>query len=119
MDDRYSDWLRRAVPSEVTWRTKLSELRRLERTVPSGRIDILAKDQAGATVVIELKAVKAQRGVIGQILAYMSDMVDEFGDPVRGILVAPEFDPKTIAASRMVPSLKLYRYSYVFAFDKL
>lgn len=30
MDVRYSDWLRRAVPSDATWRTKLSELRRVE-----------------------------------------------------------------------------------------
>lgn len=29
MDDRFSDWLRRAVPSSVTWQTKMSEVRRL------------------------------------------------------------------------------------------
>lgn len=30
MDDRFSDWLRHAVPSAVTWQTKMSEVRRLE-----------------------------------------------------------------------------------------
>ncbi|NJL07494.1 MAG: hypothetical protein HC829_03020 [Bacteroidales bacterium] len=30
MHENYGDWLRRAVPSEATWRTKLSELRRIE-----------------------------------------------------------------------------------------
>lgn len=30
MHPAYDDWLRRAVPTEATWRTKLSELRRVE-----------------------------------------------------------------------------------------
>jgi endonuclease len=42
-----------------------------ERSVPSGRIDILAQDQTGARVVIELKAVRAPRDAVAQTLAYM------------------------------------------------
>lgn len=30
MDARYSEWLRRVVPTDATWRTKFSELRRVE-----------------------------------------------------------------------------------------
>lgn len=39
MDPRYEDWLRQAVPSEATFRTKLSELRRIEKAY--GDIDVL------------------------------------------------------------------------------
>jgi len=87
-----------------------------ERTVPSGRIDILARDAAGAFVVIELKAVKAQRDAVAQVLAYMGDLHDEAQGRIRGILVAPDFDAKATAAARVVPGLKLIRYSFSFTF---
>lgn len=65
-----------------------------ERTVKSGgRIDILAKDRSGGTVVIELKAGRADRDAVGQILAYIGDLMDE-ATPVRGILVAADFSPR-------------------------
>lgn len=237
MDARYSEWLRRAVPTEVTWRTKLSELRRLEaeygdldqvydedelqsmidsltygaederlgrpnpsrlkiegnvrnnlasyksaiqkyvrfrqdieseaarpaisdelpaheaelrqetfslerdlqtalrksigqlqpglkiidggaeRSVPSGRIDILAEDQQGTPVVIELKAVTARRDAVAQVLAYMGDLQEHSDTTVRGFLVAPDFDDKARSAARMVPTLTLVAYSYQFAFE--
>jgi hypothetical protein len=44
-----------------------------EKRVPSGYIDITAEDKDGATVVIELKAVEADRDAVGQLLAYMGD----------------------------------------------
>lgn len=87
-----------------------------ERGVPSGRIDILARDAAGAFVVIELKAVKAQRDAVAQVLAYMGDLHDEAQGRIRGILVAPDFDAKATAAARVVPGLKLIRYSFSFTF---
>jgi endonuclease len=88
----------------------------MEYTVPSGRIDILAQDSRGARVVIELKAVKATRDAVGQTLAYMGDLAAEGTSEVRGILVAPAFDERSIAAARVVPSLHLveYRFSFVF-----
>ncbi|WP_370178009.1 endonuclease NucS domain-containing protein [Alteriqipengyuania sp.] len=235
MDPRYSEWLKRAVPSEVTWRTKLSELRRIEneygdldelfdddelqsvvesltygaederldrpnpskliiegnvrnnlasyksavlkyvrfrqdveseaarpaisdardplddarpetfslerdlqtalrnsisqlesglriidgggeKSVPSGRIDILAADRNDVPVVIELKAVTARRDAIAQILAYMGDIQENSQSAVRGFLVAPEFDEKSQSAARMVPTLTLVSYSYNFLF---
>lgn len=39
MDERFSEWLRADVPSEITWQTKLSEARRLERVY--GDLDTL------------------------------------------------------------------------------
>lgn len=90
-----------------------------EKIVPSGRIDIFATDAAGVSVVIELKAVKAQRDAVAQTLAYMGDILVESGGPVRGFLVAPEFDMRTIAAARVVPTLTLVSYRFSFQFEKL
>jgi len=88
-----------------------------EKSVSSGRIDILARDEAGRFVVIELKAVKAPRDAISQVLAYMGDIQAETDGEVRGILVAPEFDPRAISAARVVPSLRLFIYSFNFSFS--
>ena len=90
-----------------------------ERSVASGRIDILGRDATGTTVVIELKAVKAPRDAVAQILAYMGDIMAETAAPVRGILVAPDFDAKAIAAASMVPSLALHTYAFTFSFTRL
>ena len=88
-----------------------------ERSVASGFIDITARDQNGAIVVIELKAGIAGRGAIGEILSYMGDLQDEYpATSVRGILIAAEFDGKVKAAARMVPDLLLRTYSVRFQF---
>ena len=89
-----------------------------ERTVPSGRIDILARDPSGTVVVIELKAVKAPRDAVAQVLAYMGDIQSEGSASVRGILVAPDFDPRAISAARVVPTLTLHTYAFTFSFTK-
>jgi hypothetical protein len=86
-----------------------------EQIVPSGRIDIRAQDQDGATVVIELKVGEADRDAIGQLLAYMGDLTDR-GARVRGILVAREFAPRAVSAARVVPSLRLVEYGFRFSF---
>jgi endonuclease len=88
----------------------------VQRTVPSGRIDILAEDAQGL-VVIELKAVTAPRDAVAQVLAYMGDLAETDPRPVRGILVAPDFDPRASAAARMVPGLRLVRYGFAFTFS--
>jgi hypothetical protein len=90
-----------------------------EKIVPSGRLDIFAKDAAGSSVIIELKAVKAQRDAVAQVLAYMGDVLEETGAPVRGLLVAPEFDTKAVAAAKVVPTLTLVSYRFSFIFEKL
>jgi hypothetical protein len=88
----------------------------MERTVPSGRIDILAQDSSGTQVVIELKAVRATRDAVGQILSYMGDIRQPDASSVRGILVAPSFDDRAISAARVVDGLQLMTYAYKFSF---
>jgi hypothetical protein len=88
-----------------------------ERAVTSGFIDITARDVNGVTVVIELKAGRAGRNAVGQIISYMGDIyLEEDDGTVRGILVASDFDRNAISAARMVPSLKLLKYSVRFEF---
>jgi hypothetical protein len=86
-----------------------------ERSVPSGRIDITARDRSGVTVVIELKAGEADRDALGQILAYMGDLMTT-EKSVRGILIAGDFTPRAIAAARAAESVELLRYDISFSF---
>jgi hypothetical protein len=87
-----------------------------ERAVNSGLIDITCENDE-ALVVVELKAGKADNRAIGQILGYMGDLYEEEGGKlVRGILVAHDFDRRTRAAARVVPTLTLKKYSIEFRF---
>ncbi|HXU21162.1 MAG TPA: endonuclease NucS domain-containing protein [Verrucomicrobiae bacterium] len=70
------------------------------------RIDIIARDKNGSMVVIELKAGKAGRRAIGQILGYIGSLMAR-RQPVRGILIAQRFSRHAIAAARPVPTLRL------------
>ncbi len=90
-----------------------------EKKIPSGFIDILARDQSGQHVVIELKAVVARRETLGQIAAYMADIEDEMAHRPRGILIAPDFDPKLTSGARMISGLSLVKYSFTFRFDQV
>ena len=83
-----------------------------------GLIDILAKDRSGGTVVIELKAGRADRNAIGQILSYIGELMEE-ATPVRGILVAAEFSPRAIAAARAAPNIRLVGYGIQFSFKAI
>ena len=90
-----------------------------ERSVPSGFIDITAKDVSGAMVVIELKTGTARQKAVAQILSYMGDIAEEETEnPIRGILVAGDFDQKARSAARMVPNLSLRKYSIRFEFSE-
>ncbi|MFZ1468894.1 MAG: endonuclease NucS domain-containing protein [Paracoccaceae bacterium] len=89
----------------------------VQTTVASGRIDILARDARQRRVVIELKAVRAPRDAVAQVLAYMGDISGETDADVRGMLIAPDFDPKALSAARMVPSLELKRFTFKFSFE--
>ena len=88
----------------------------VERSVASGFIDITAKAPDGTIVVIELKAGTARRDAVGQILSYMGDVAADESNPVRGVLVAGDFDDKARAAARVVPSLSLRSYRVTFEF---
>lgn len=90
-----------------------------EKISPSGRTDILAMDANRRTVVIELKVGTASHDVFGQIQSYMGDLMTEIGGPVRGIIIARDFDSKAIAASKPVPNIELLKYSFNFTFKKI
>ncbi len=90
-----------------------------ERKVSAGLIDITAQDRAGHTVVIELKAGKADRQTIGQILGYMGDLQQNLRKSVRGIIVAGDFAPAAIAALGALPNLQLKKYRIKFSFEAM
>ncbi len=90
-----------------------------ERAVDSGLIDITCEDDK-SLVVVELKAGKADSRAIAQILGYMGDLKEEDDTkPVRGILVAHDFDKRTKSAASVVPTLKLMKYSIEFKFSEV
>jgi hypothetical protein len=105
VDDRVSDLINEAVETTIGLERDLQNALRAnieqletgltiidsgrERKVASGFIDITARDSFGITVVIELKRAGASdREAIGQILAYIGDLIEE-GETVRGILSRP------------------------------
>jgi hypothetical protein len=88
-----------------------------ECKVAAGYIDILAKDQDGNWVIIELKAEIARAPSIAQILAYMGCIKRERGGNVRGLLVANEFEERVKYAAEAVPNLELRKYGYRFQFE--
>jgi transposase len=89
-----------------------------ERSTDAGRIDIVAQDEAGKTVVIELKAGVAPPEALTQLLAYMGATASE-PVGVRGILVAEDFHPRLKFAARAVPNVQLRRYRYQFSFESV
>lgn len=84
-----------------------------EMVTEAGRIDILAKDTHGNTVVIELKAGKARPESLTQLLSYMGT----FKGNVKGILVAADFHEKILFAVKATPNVTLKKYSFQFRFN--
>lgn len=88
--------------------------------VNSGRIDILAQDKNESFVVLEIKAGTAKESVLTQLLAYMADVTKEFSTKaVRGIIVAYDFSEKLVAATSLLPTVKLVKYKVNFEFESL
>ena len=90
-----------------------------EHTTNAGRIDILARDTDGKTVVIELKAGTAAPKALTQLLAYMGAIGEQVVKPVRGILIAGDFHPRIVFAARAVPNVQLCRYRFKFTFEPI
>jgi len=90
-----------------------------EMHTDAGRIDILAEDESGVPVVVELKAGRATSRVIAQVLAYMTAISESSGKQARGIIVAGDFEERVSQAARAVPMLSLHCYTYNFAFRSL
>ena len=87
-----------------------------EYVTEAGRIDILATDSKQYTVVIELKAGTAQPGALEQLLAYMATFV-EGSKGCSGILIAGDFHPRVLQAAKLLPSIRLIKYSFQFRFE--
>jgi hypothetical protein len=83
------------------------------------RIDILAKDQAGDYVIIELKAGVADSETFGQISAYIGWVKRNLAkdNKVRGIIVANDFEERVKYAAQSVSNIELKRYGLKFEFN--
>lgn len=88
-----------------------------EQTTEAGRIDITAEDKEGIIAVIELKAGAATPACITQILSYMGALSEAKQKPIRGILIAGDFQSRVVFAARAVPNLQLKKYSFRFSFE--
>jgi RecB family endonuclease NucS len=83
-----------------------------------GRLDLLARDAEGRTVIIELKAGEAKDSFIGQIARYMGWYGEKEGKPPRAMLVASGFAEPVRWAAKAIPGLKLVTYRVQFAFEE-
>ena len=83
-----------------------------------GRLDLLARDSEGRTVIIELKAGEAKDSSIGQIARYIGWYARTEGTPPRAILVASGFAEPVRYAAKAIPGLKLVTYRVQFAFEE-
>ncbi|WP_023849866.1 endonuclease NucS domain-containing protein [Ponticoccus alexandrii] len=91
-----------------------------ERRVESGFIDILCEDPQGRLTVVEFKAGKTDARVIAQTLGYMGDlMAEEPGREVKGVIIAHDFDSRTVAAARAIPNVELATYAVSFTFQRM
>lgn len=77
-------------------------------------IDLLAVDQSGGYVVIELKVSRGYDRVVGQLLRYMSWIKRHHAEPgqsVRGIILAKEIGADLRLACADIPNVSLFEYS--------
>ncbi len=84
-----------------------------------GRLDILARDQDGNFVVIELKAGQADEKAVGQLQAYIEYLREQGYENIRGILIAASYTPKAVYAARAVKDIKLAKYEVQFKIQYL
>jgi hypothetical protein len=91
----------------------------VEVSTATGKIDILAKDQQGMLVAIELKAGLCPSGAIEQALGYAQALADERGENVRAILIANSFTDRQKAAAKRTVGLVLKTYSYQMSYAEV
>ncbi len=81
-----------------------------------------SKISAGNNLYANLAAYKSSLRceALGQITGYMGDLMsEEPGTPVRGILVAAEFDKSCMSGVRAIPALTLKWYRFSFTFESV
>jgi len=84
----------------------------VEYITPIGRIDILAVDDAGGLVVIELKVSRGSDAVAGQVLRYKNWVERHIanGQRVRGIIIAQHISDKILYAIANDPDVTAKEY---------
>ena len=86
----------------------------------SRRIDILAKDQHGLPVVIEVKVSRGHERTVGQALYYRAKIKERFkSDRVKIFIVAAEISPELRAAASEVSDVVLFEYSLAVKVAKI
>lgn len=90
-----------------------------QETSDVGRLDLLARDSGGRTVIIELKAGEAKDSSIGQIARYMGWYAQKEGTPPRAFLVASGFSEPIRYAAKAIPGLRLVTYKVQFTFEEV
>lgn len=94
----------------------------VEYQTEAGRIDILAKDQSGGLVAIEIKAGKAKDSALGQLLGYigcLSATTKKYENIRGGILIASSFDSRVVFAVKGLSHVKLVKYQLSFNFEEI
>lgn len=86
----------------------------------SRRIDILAIDQNGIFVVIELKVSRGYERVVGQTLFYQSMIKTHFAqERVRAIIIAREISTELRAATQFIGDFELFEYQLSLTLNKI
>lgn len=90
--------------------------------IDKGWIDILAVEpESKAFVVIELKKGRTSEQVVGQILRYMGWVKKSLckdGQPVKGLIICRQPDPKLSDAIEMTTNVDVRYYSVSFTLRK-
>ena len=93
----------------------------VEYPIEGGRIDILAKDQTGQLVVIELKLSRGRSSTIGQLAYYIGWVNNHLAGPEKskGIIIASEVSRELTIACQQIPNISLYEYSLAVTVEKI
>jgi len=86
-------------------------------TIEVGRVDILARDSSGNTVIIELKVGEARDAAVAQVAKYIGWYARSEGKTPRAILVAADFPETVKYAAAAIPGLRLAAYHVQFSFE--